>query len=75
MILKLLNPREGMKEARIESIAEREECYLIIQLGWMQKPEAVDGYAFPSVSAAKRYYATYYQSVRLGNKKPRWYLV
>ena len=69
---KLTNPRNGIHDVTItKTIGGR--YFLNLRYSWMAAPEPVDGYMFPSDSAAKRHYSTYYQSFKKnGQEKPRW---
>jgi len=67
----LENPRKGLRKAHIDSTFGG-KYFLYADWDWKTKSEPVDGYMFPSDSAAKRYFSTHYQSVRLGHEKPKW---
>jgi hypothetical protein len=45
--------------------------YLTTQWKW-QSSFSSDGYGFASLSAAKRYFSTQYQSVKNGCNRPIW---
>lgn len=68
---RLENPREGIDDAFIMTTFGGKSL-LYVKHKWMATAKSEDGYAFPSDSAAKRYYGRNYQSIKSGQEKPKW---
>ncbi|QIY92220.1 hypothetical protein [Chryseobacterium gallinarum] len=66
----LTNPCRGVDKAKISPAAGG--AFLYVKLPWQGELKCVDGYRFSSVSSAKRYYATNYQSKKYGYETPIW---
>ncbi len=67
----LENPREGVKDVFINETFSG-KYLLYVSFAWSTSSKPVDNYMFPSDSAAKRYFATNYQSKKTGFEKPKW---
>lgn len=67
----LTNPRKDIKEVFINT-SHAGQHLLYVHWSWSGSAKPVSDYPFKSDSAAKRYYATHYQSKRLGLENPKW---
>lgn len=72
---KLLNPRTKLAFAHIYPFIFENKVMARLYVVWENGTKSGDGYAHPSISAAKRYFGRGYQCKKYGYETPKWELI